>query len=83
MTTTVNALTTAVVSGAGNYTSLTNSYGLILVLLLLSLLIYKEIARASGDQRANQWAGTFNIAIVPLLIGFALVVALRFYDQLT
>lgn len=77
MTTTVNALTTAVVS-ASNYFDLTKSFGLILVLLLLSLLIYKEVARASGGERANQYVQTFNIAIVPLLIGFALIVALRF-----
>ena len=77
MTTTVNALTSAVVS-ATNYFDLTNGFGLILVLLLLSLLIYKEVARASGGEQANQYAQTFNIAIVPLLIGFAVIVALRF-----
>lgn len=77
MTTTVNALTTAVIN-ATNYFDLTKSFGLILVLLLLSLLIYKEVARVSGGERANLWTATFNIAIVPLLIGFALIVALRF-----
>jgi hypothetical protein len=77
MTTTVNALTTAVIN-ASNYFDLSKSFGLILVLLLLAMLIYKEVARASGGERANQYAQTFNIAIVPLLIGFALIVALRF-----
>lgn len=77
MTTTVNNLTTAVIN-AINYTTLTNSFGLVLVLLLLSLLIYKEIARAAGGQRADKWAETFNIAIIPMLISFGLIVALRF-----
>jgi hypothetical protein len=47
---------------------------LINVLLLLSLLIEKELATVAGGQRAKRLSQALNVAIVPMLILFTLIV---------
>lgn len=50
----------------------------IVTLLLVGLMIQKELARTSG--RTGEWAQVLNLAIVPLLIAFLLIVAIRIND---
>lgn len=51
--------------------------GMIAVVLLLALLLIKEFLQAAGRTRPAADTRVFNIALVPLLISFALIVVLR------
>jgi hypothetical protein len=50
------------------------SFALIILLVLLSLLIQKELATASDNEKLKKVDKAINIAIIPLLIVFFLVV---------
>jgi len=50
------------------------SFALISLLVLLSLLIQKELATASDNEKLKKVGNAINIAIIPLLIVFFLVV---------
>lgn len=81
MTSTVTEVTTAAITSA-SYEALSISVGVITIMLLLILLILKEGMRAYGGPRSETWMETLNVAIIPLLMTFTLIMALRFGDLL-
>ena len=60
--------------------ALSTSIGLIVVVLLAVLLIQKEIVRASSGAHSKAWMRALDIAIVPLLMAFALTIGVRIAD---
>jgi len=72
-TTTVSTVTTVAIAG---------SLALIAVVTLLVLLIQKEVTTASRGRLAHAFSRALNIGIVPLLLGFALLVAVKVAEVL-
>jgi hypothetical protein len=72
-TSTVSTVTTAALAG---------SVALIGILVLLSLLIQKELTTSGANGRLQKWGQRLNIAIVPLLIAFVLIVAFKIVEVL-
>ncbi|HEY76483.1 MAG TPA: hypothetical protein G4O00_09925 [Thermoflexia bacterium] len=72
-TTTVSTVTTVALAG---------SLALVSILTLLALLIQKELTTASEGRLARALGRVLNIGIVPLLMGFALIVAVRVAEAL-
>jgi hypothetical protein len=72
----ISTVTTTTVSVVSTVT-LAGSLGLVSVVILLSLLIQKELISSASDARARTLGRALNIALVPLLVGFGLLVALR------
>jgi hypothetical protein len=56
--------------------------GLLVTLTLLALLILKELIAAAGSLRTRKIELILNIAIVPLLIGFVLIAAVKIAEVL-
>jgi hypothetical protein len=52
------------------------------IVLLLALLIQKELASASDSRFAWVLSRIVNIAIVPLLLGFAYIVVFKIIEAL-
>jgi hypothetical protein len=69
----ISTVSTAVISGVG---------ALIVVLVLFTLLVQKEVATASDNSHLRKLSQILNIAIVPLIIAFILIVAYRVIDVL-
>ncbi len=59
------------------YDTLATVFGVIIVLLLIVLLVQKEALRAWGGARAERWARALNVAIIPLLFAFAVIILMR------
>lgn len=78
MTTTVTTVTVSTVTVMG----LTGALGLILTLTLLALLVTKEISSAADGERPIGWRRTLNIGLVPMLISFITIVAVRFSEAI-
>lgn len=72
-TSTVTTVTTAAIAG---------SVALIGVLVLLILFIQKEISSASNNNRAKKLSLVLNIAIIPLLAAFVVLVGYRVAEVL-
>jgi len=72
-TTTVSTVTTV---------ALAASLGLVTIVTLLSLLIQKELVTAATGPRTRALGQALNIAIVPLLIAFALIVVAKVAEVL-
>ncbi len=72
-TTTVSTVTTVVMAG---------SLGLVAVIILLILLIQKELITVSEGPRAKALLKALNIAIAPLLMAFALTMAVKVAEVL-
>ena len=72
-TTTVSTVTTV---------ALAASLGLVSVITLLSLLIQKELVTTATSPRAKVLSRALNIAIVPLLMVFILLTAVRVAEVL-
>jgi hypothetical protein len=66
----ISTVTTSTVSTV----TLAGSFALIGILVLFSLLIQKELASASDNPKLKKLGRAVNIAIIPLLIVFVLVV---------
>lgn len=66
----------------GTAASVTDSNAIIGILILLALLILKELAGAAGGRRAERLAKALNIAIVPLLVVFALIASTKIAEVL-
>ena len=66
----ISTVTTSTVSTV----ILAGSFALIGILVLFSLLIQKELASASDNPKLKKLGRAVNIAIIPLLIVFLLVV---------
>jgi hypothetical protein len=79
MTSTVTEVTRAFITST-MYSTLSPTLGIIAIVLLVVLLIERELLRASGGPRSSLWLQTLNIAIVPLLLTFGLVVIARLID---
>lgn len=72
-TTTVSTVTTVSIAG---------SLALVAIVTLLALLIQKELTTAAEGRLARALGRALNIGIVPLLMGFALIVAVRVAEVL-
>ncbi|MGH2771537.1 MAG: hypothetical protein ACRDIU_00110 [Actinomycetota bacterium] len=66
-----------------DYGTLTGSLGAAMVALLIVLLISKEMVRAVGGPNLSTSMRRFNIAVIPLLSTFAIVVAARIHQLLS
>ncbi len=72
-TTTVTTVTTV---------ALAASLGLIAIVVLLALLIQKEVLSSSTSARAQALSRALNVAIVPLLMGFAFIAVVKVMEVL-
>jgi len=77
----ISTVTTATVSTVTTV-ALAGSLGLIAIITLLTLLVQKEIASADETQPSRALSRALNIAIVPLLIGFVMIVAVKVTEAL-
>jgi hypothetical protein len=64
------------------YDTLSRSFGVIAIVLLVSLLAIKEILRSSGRFQDPAWMRAFDVAVVPLLLVFGFVIFMRFVSLL-
>lgn len=78
MTTTVTAVTVSTVTALG----FTAALGLITTLTLIAFLVSKEVATAAHGERNIRWGRSLNIGVVPLLIAFAVIVAVKLAEIL-
>lgn len=78
MTTTVTTVTVTTATTVG----LVAALGLMTTLALVALLIGKEITAAAPGERSVRWGRTLNIGVVPLLIAFAVIVAVKLVQVL-
>jgi hypothetical protein len=75
MTTTVTTVTTTVTTTT--VISIGTALGLLLTLALIALLVTKELVAAGADGRALRLGRILNIGIVPLLVGFLCLAAVK------
>jgi hypothetical protein len=76
-TTTVSTVTTTVTT-----VSFVASLALVSVLTLFVLLLQKELATATESPRLKALGRTLDVAVVPLLMAFAMIVAVRVAEVL-
>ena len=79
MTTTVSETTQAVVSG-GPLDDLSTTLGIIVISLLMTLLVQKELFRVEGGARWKHTAHVLDSAIVPLAAAAGLIVTYRILE---
>ncbi len=65
-----------------SYNSLSATFGALSIALLVLLLLQKEALRTIGGPRVQAWMRALNIAVVPLLMSFGLIIAVRFVTLL-
>lgn len=73
MTTTVTTTTVTTVTAMG----LTAALGVMATLALIAFLVFKEVSSASTSEHAIRWGRVLNIGIAPLLVAFAVIVAVK------
>ncbi len=78
MVTTVTISTITVIAAA----TVVLGIGIFVSVLLVGLLSGRELLQASGSARNKLIARSLLIGIIPLLIGFAVIVALKVADIL-
>lgn len=81
MTSTVTEVTVTTLRST-TYDTLSTTVGVAVVLVLLVLLLQKEVARIAGGDRANAWVHAFDLALLPLLLTFVLIVGARLGELL-
>lgn len=81
MTSTVTAATIAALSST-TYEVLSTTVGIVVVLVLAVLLLQKELARVLVGERAREWLHAFDLALVPLLVAFFVIVTARLAELL-
>ena len=81
MTATVTEITRATIASS-TFNALSTTVGVVAIILLILLLIQKELMRAYGEPVTRQELQALDIAIVPLLAAFGLIVVMRFVDLL-
>lgn len=81
MTSTVTHATILVLTST-SYDAITKTVGLASVVVLLVLLLQKEFARIHPGPRATAWIHAFDLALVPLLITFLIIVTARLAELL-
>ena len=77
MTSTVSEVTRIAITSS-TYSALSTTVGLTAIVVLLALLIQKELQRASAWPWARKNMQALDIAIMPLLVVFCVVVLFRF-----
>jgi hypothetical protein len=65
-----------------SYNDLTKSAGLAVVAVLLVLLLQKELTRLLPGPRMAGWHRAFDLALVPLLLTFVIIVTARLAELL-
>jgi hypothetical protein len=81
MTSIVTQATRAILAST-SYDDLTKSAGLAVVVVLLILLLQKEFTRVHPGPRTKAWIHAFDLALVPLLLAFAIIVTARLAELL-
>jgi len=74
-TTTVTTVTTATVAVIAELS-------LVLIVMLLGMLIAKEVVSGSDRRLPRAFGQALNVAVVPLLMGFVLIAAVRVLEVL-
>jgi hypothetical protein len=74
-TATVTTVTTATIAVLG-------SLSLLAIVMLLGMMISKELVSVSDRPRLKAFGSTLNVAIVPLLLAFVLVVVVKVAEVL-
>ena len=77
MTSIVTGITDAALKGEISG-ALATAIGAVIAGLLILLLTQKELLRAVAPRHLDEWLAVLNIAIVPLLFAFAMVIMARF-----
>jgi hypothetical protein len=65
-----------------DYDAISTTVGLAAVIALVLLLVEREAVRAYGGDRAPRWIHGLDVAILPLLVSFAMIVLLRLLQLL-
>jgi hypothetical protein len=81
VTSTVTKATMLALSSA-SYDTITQTVGLVSIVILLVLMVLKEFARVHPGPRATAWIHAFDLALVPLLITFTVIVTARLAELL-
>lgn len=81
MTSTVSHATITTILSAG-YDAVSTTVGLAVVLALLVLLFQKEILGILRGERVAAWLRAFDVALVPLLLTFVIIVSARLWELL-
>jgi hypothetical protein len=63
-----------------DYDVVSTTAGLAAAAALIVLLVEREAVRAFGGDRAGRWNHGLDIAVLPLLLSFAVIVLLRLLD---
>jgi hypothetical protein len=74
-TTTVTTVTTATVAVLAGLS-------LLAIITLLGMLLSKEVVRMSEEPRLKAFSRALNVAVVPLLMGFVLIAAVKIVEVL-
>lgn len=77
----ISSVTTTTVSTITSTASIA-AFGLVATLTLISFLVVKELASSGDDKRLQILARVLNIAIVPLLMVFSAIVAVKVVEVL-
>lgn len=62
---------------ATDYDAVSTTVGLAAAAALAILLVEREAVRAFGGERAKRWIHGLDIAVLPLLLSFGVIVILR------
>jgi len=65
-----------------NYDAISTTAGLAAVFALTLLLLQREMVRAHGGERAARWIGGLDVAVLPLVVSFGMIVLLRLLQLL-
>ena len=79
MTSIVNEMTRQMITSDSAATGI---IALCAVVLLVGLLTFKEVLRATGAAHNQEWMGALNVVISPLLFIFVLTIVTRFMTLL-
>lgn len=79
-----STVTTATITSVTSVTSvaIAASLALVLIVALLVFLVQREILVASSGGRLSVWRKALDVAIVPLAMGFGLIVVVRVIETL-
>ena len=77
----ISTITTSTVTTVTTF-ALTGSVVLIGIVFLFMMLVQKEVATVSEDNRLSKLGKALNIAIIPLLFAFAVLAITRIVEVL-
>ena len=78
----VSTVTSVTVSTVTSTAGIAAGLGLIAVLVLVSFLVAKELSSAGDNPKLRRLSRSLNVAIVPLLMVFTSIVAVRVVEAL-